>query len=60
MATKEERVWRDKLEYWDIHSAIYKTDTNKNLLYSPGNSTQCSVMAYMGKESLKEWTCVYI
>ena len=33
------------------------------LLYSPGNSTQYSVMAYMGKESKKEWiyicVCVY-
>ena len=33
------------------------------LLYSTGNSTQYSVMAYMGKESKKEWiyicVCVY-
>ena len=27
------------------------SDTNKNLLYSTRNSTQYSVMAYMGKES---------
>ena len=26
MATKEERVWRDTLEDWDIHSTLYKTD----------------------------------
>ena len=25
--------------------------TSKDLLYSTGNSTQCSVMIYMGKES---------
>ena len=29
--------------------------TNKDLLYSTGNSTQYSVMTYMGKESKKEW-----
>ena len=27
-----------------------KTYTYKNLLYNPGNSTQYSVMAYIGKE----------
>ena len=31
-----------------------KCMTNKNLLYSTGNSTQYSVMAYMGKESKKK------
>ena len=30
-----------------------------NLLYSTGNSTQYSVMTYMGKESKKEWIYVY-
>ena len=25
--------------------------TNQNLLYTTGNPTQCSVMAYLGKES---------
>ena len=28
---------------------------NKDLLYSIGNSTQHSVITYMGKESEKEW-----
>ena len=32
-----------------------KQTTNKDLLYSTGNSTQYSVMTYMGKESKKEW-----
>ena len=27
---------------------------------STGNSTKHSVMAYMGKESKKEWICVYV
>ena len=44
---------RDKLgDLVDIYALLYiKQVTNKNLLYSPGNSTQCSIMAYMGKES---------
>ena len=29
-------------------------------LYSIGNSTQYSVMTYMGKESKKEWRYLYI
>ena len=33
---------------------------NKNLLYSTGNSTQYSVMTYMGKESKKQWIYVYL
>ena len=41
---------------WDIEIVIYtllyiKELTNKDLLYNTGNSTQHSVMAYMGKES---------
>ena len=40
----------------DIHTLLYiKGITNKDLLYSTGNSTQYSVMTYMGKESIKEW-----
>ena len=31
-----------------------------NLLYTTGNSPQYSVMTYVGKESKKEWTCVYV
>ena len=34
--------------------------TNKDLLYSTGNSTQYSVMPNMGKESKKEWIYVYV
>ena len=46
---------------WEIWIDIYtllivciKEITNKNLLYSRVNSTQYSVMTYMGKESKKE------
>ena len=38
----------------------WTTTTNKHLLYSTGNSTQCSVMTYMGKESKDEWIYVYV
>ena len=34
--------------------------TNKDLLYSTGNSAQYSVMAYMEKESKKEWIDVHV
>ena len=48
---------------WETGNGIYtllyiKQITNKDLLYSTGNSTQYSVMAYMGKESKKEWIYV--
>ena len=37
------------------HYYLYiKQIINKDLLYSTGNSTQCSVITYMGKESEKE------
>ena len=43
----------------NIYTLLYiKQITNKDLLYSTGNSTQYSVMAYMGKESKKE--CIYV
>ena len=39
----------------DIYTLLYiKYITNKNLLYSTGNSTQYSVLAYLGKESKKK------
>ena len=38
----------------DIYTLLYiEQITNKDLLYSTGNSTQYSVMAYVGKESKK-------
>ena len=44
---------------WEIGIDIYtllcvKQVTNKDLLYSTGNSAQHSVMTYMGEESKKE------
>ena len=44
-----------------IYTLLYiKQITNKDLLYSTGNSTQYSVMAYMENESEKEWIHVYV
>ena len=37
-----------------------KQKPSKDLLHSTGNCTQYSVMAYMGKESKKEWIYVFI
>ena len=33
---------------------------DKDLLYSTENSTQYSIMTFMGKESTEEWIYVYI
>ena len=38
----------------DVLTNIYKI-TNKDLLYSIRNSSQYSVMTYLGKHSKKEW-----
>ena len=43
----------------DVYTLLYiKQTTNKDLLYSTGNSSQYSVMTYMGKEVKKEWMYV--
>ena len=44
----------------DVYRLPYiKYITNKDILYSTGNSAQYSVMAYMGTESEKEWLYIY-
>ena len=40
-------------------TAIFEWITNKALLYSTGNSAQCSVAAWMGEEFGGEWIHVY-
>ena len=45
----------------DMYTLQYmKQITNKNQLYNTGNSTQYSVITYLGKESKKEWIYVYV
>ena len=50
---------------WEIGIYIYtlvciKQITNENLLYSTGNSTQCSVVTKMGRKSKKQGIYVYV
>ena len=45
----------------DMYTLLYiKEATNEGLLHSTGNSTQHSIMTYMGKESKRGDTCVCI
>ena len=45
----------------DIHTLLYlKLITNKDLLYSTGNSAQCRVAAWMAGEFGGEWIHVYV
>ena len=43
-----------------IHKQRNKQKIIPDLLYSTGNSTQYSVITYLGKESEKEWIYVYV
>ena len=54
-------------ESWQIHwyfsmskLLYFKWITNKDILYSTGNSAQCYVAARMGGEFRKEWIHVYV
>ena len=45
----------ESLSLTEIHiNTMYKQITNENLLYSTGNSTQCSVVTQMGRKSKNE------
>ena len=45
----------------DMYTLLYlKRITKKDLLYSTGNSAQCYVAAWMGRESGGEWIHVYV
>ena len=45
----------------DMYTMLYlKRITNKDILYSTGNSAQCYVAAWMGGESGEEWIHVYV
>ena len=41
-----------------VYILTLKKWSNKDLLYSTGNSIQYSVMIYVRKESKKEWTYI--
>ena len=55
MVTSREKEGRGGINWEfgiDVYTLLYITHiTNKDLLYSTGNSTEYSVMTYMGKES---------
>ena len=42
-----------------MHTVLIEWMVNVDRLYSTGNATQYSAITYMGKESEKEWLCVY-
>ena len=45
----------------DMYTLLYlKWITNKDVLYSTGNSAQCYVAAWMGREFGGEWIHVYV
>ena len=45
----------------DMYTLLYlKWKTNKDLLYSTGNSAQCDVAAWMGGEFRGEWIHAYV
>ena len=45
---------------WYMYTEVYgMTGQQGPAIYSTGNSTQYSVITYMGKESEREWMCVH-
>ena len=63
MVTTGDRSWgRDGLGGWDWHMYTQMCEMIGQLgssVYSTGNSTQHSVISYVGKESEGEWMCVH-
>ena len=63
MVTKGDR-WqvRDGLGVWDWHmdNEVYEMTGQRNLLYLTENSTQYSVIIYVGKYYEREWMCVHV
>ena len=53
---------RDGLRVWDwhVHTEVMELLANRVLQHSTGNSTQYSVIIYVGKESEREWMCLHV
>ena len=53
---------RDGLGLWDWHMHLLYVEwtVDADLPYSPRNSTQYSVITYVGKASDKGWICVHV
>ena len=62
MVTRKGTMGRNELGDWDwhIHTTVYNVMTNNDLLYSPGNFFQYSIMTYMGNGFLKVWRYVCV
>ena len=61
MVTKGDRWgWGIRLWDWHMHTEVYGIIGQQGLLYSTNNSTQYYVIIYVGKESEREWICVYV
>ena len=54
-----ERIVRE-FGIYNVHTAIFKMDNNKDLLCSKGKSAQCYVAAWMGGKFRGEWIHVYV
>ena len=61
---RQEEGWEEGIvrEFgMDTHTLLYlKWITNKDLLYSTGNSAQCYLAAWMGGEFGGDWIHVYV
>ena len=45
---------------WHMHTEVREIMASGDLLCGTGNSTQYSVIIYVGKESEREWMCVHV
>ena len=54
------RRYRLEVQDQHIHSTVYKTDNQQGPTVGSENSIQHSTMAYIGKESQKEWIYDYL
>ena len=45
---------------WDVHTAVYKTEKHRDLLYGAGNYIQYLIITYNGEESGEEYIHMYV
>ena len=70
LADLENELWlpgermrgRDSWGVWDghVHTLYLKWITNRDIVYSTGNSAQCYVVAWKGEEFQEEWILIYV
>ena len=54
------RSWETGVDTYTLLILCIKSTMSKDLLYSTGNSTQCSVVKLMGRKSKKGDVCVCV